>query len=233
MRTNNVARGRLTAVLATGAMLAGLTMTTPANATVTITSSVCAGCENVHLVPAADDAPGSMVAYGDVQSGAVSVTFTGIENIATGEGNGLPWVAAADGGITYLDVAVQPGYAFTLAGFNLNDLPGNGDWFVRVSAFDGATLKASTVFGESNNTKFKIAATGSDVLTHFQIQLVTDIGGLTNVALNSATTLDGVGQIRIDDVNAVAVPEPATWALMMLGFGGAGAMLRRRRTALA
>jgi hypothetical protein len=27
-----------------------------------------------------------------------------------------------------------------------------------------------------------------------------------------------------------AVPEPTTWALMITGFGGAGAMLRRRRT---
>ena len=30
-----------------------------------------------------------------------------------------------------------------------------------------------------------------------------------------------------------AVPEPATWALMIMGFGAAGAMLRRRRLALA
>ena len=29
-----------------------------------------------------------------------------------------------------------------------------------------------------------------------------------------------------------AVPEPATWAMMVLGFGGMGAMLRRRRQAL-
>ena len=30
-----------------------------------------------------------------------------------------------------------------------------------------------------------------------------------------------------------AVPEPATWAMMILGFGGAGVALRRRRAALA
>jgi len=30
-----------------------------------------------------------------------------------------------------------------------------------------------------------------------------------------------------------AVPEPATWGLMLMGFGGMGAMLRRRRVAFA
>lgn len=35
------------------------------------------------------------------------------------------------------------------------------------------------------------------------------------------------------DYTAAAVPEPAGWALMILGFGGLGSMLRRRRTALA
>jgi hypothetical protein len=32
---------------------------------------------------------------------------------------------------------------------------------------------------------------------------------------------------------AVAAPEPTTWALMIMGFGGAGAMIRRRKAALA
>ncbi|WP_394762955.1 PEPxxWA-CTERM sorting domain-containing protein [Phenylobacterium sp.] len=33
--------------------------------------------------------------------------------------------------------------------------------------------------------------------------------------------------------NGAAVPEPETWALMLAGFGGLGAILRRRRAALA
>ena len=36
-----------------------------------------------------------------------------------------------------------------------------------------------------------------------------------------------------DFAASTAVPEPATWALMILGFGGAGAMLRRRRAVTA
>ncbi|MBS0282967.1 MAG: PEP-CTERM sorting domain-containing protein, partial [Proteobacteria bacterium] len=32
---------------------------------------------------------------------------------------------------------------------------------------------------------------------------------------------------------AAAVPEPATWALMILGFGAIGGMMRRRRVSVA
>jgi hypothetical protein len=39
---------------------------------------------------------------------------------------------------------------------------------------------------------------------------------------------------EIDDIVIGAVPEPATWALMLIGFAGIGMTLRRRRqTALA
>lgn len=35
----------------------------------------------------------------------------------------------------------------------------------------------------------------------------------------------------LDGVSLTAVPEPASWALMFMGFGGLGAVARRRRTA--
>lgn len=42
------------------------------------------------------------------------------------------------------------------------------------------------------------------------------------------------GQIAIGfTVGVAAVPEPATWALMLVGFAGLGAALRLRRGAFA
>ena len=45
-------------------------------------------------------------------------------------------------------------------------------------------------------------------------------------------TGDNSGSVAAN-VLAALVPEPATWAMMIGGFGAAGAMLRRRRQALA
>lgn len=44
--------------------------------------------------------------------------------------------------------------------------------------------------------------------------------------------LDNV-MLTYDGVRGGAVPEPSTWAMMIAGFGLAGATLRRRRTAIA
>ncbi|THD57889.1 PEPxxWA-CTERM sorting domain-containing protein [Phenylobacterium sp.] len=38
---------------------------------------------------------------------------------------------------------------------------------------------------------------------------------------------------EFDNLSGVSVPEPASWALMIMGFGAAGAMVRSRRKAVA
>lgn len=63
--------------------------------------------------------------------------------------------------------------------------------------------------------------------------LVFDVKNVTGMLFYA-----DVGEnIQVDNIrltgNVAAVPEPATWAMMIMGFGGIGATLRRRRTALA
>ena len=70
----------------------------------------------------------------------------------------------------------------------------------------------------------------NDCCSHNSFLPVRHLTALDYDANGHPTTL--IGDIRIND-GFLSVPEPATWAMMILGFGGAGAMLRRQRRALA
>jgi choice-of-anchor C domain-containing protein len=58
----------------------------------------------------------------------------------------------------------------------------------------------------------------------------------TTLAFASATNTafgPALDNVSIATVAGLGVPEPASWALMLLGFGGLGAVLRRQRRAVA
>jgi hypothetical protein len=89
--------------------------------------------------------------------------------------------------------------------------------------------------GESLNVS---AANNAAFGSGHNMQWKTD--GFTFVGTGQATKLTlaaghgGNGGVFFDDVSVSgAVPEPATWALMIGGFGLAGAALRRRRAVAA
>lgn len=62
----------------------------------------------------------------------------------------------------------------------------------------------------------------------------------TNLAASGSFTMDSPYEInsitvsyQVNNTGVAAVPEPASWALMITGFGGAGVMLRRSRRSFA
>ena len=61
-------------------------------------------------------------------------------------------------------------------------------------------------------------------------------GGSNRISITTNTFGDGIpqsGLVQIGTAAGGAVPEPASWAMLIAGFGLVGAVARRRRTAVA
>src|SRR5262249_8822057 len=56
-----------------------------------------------------------------------------------------------------------------------------------------------------------------------------DAGSMGFSATDKANSLGYTGNFSVTQEMAGTVPEPATWAMLVLGFGGIGAMLRLAR----
>lgn len=86
----------------------------------------------------------------------------------------------------------------------------------------GATLQAGSVIGTPATTWFNFATTYK-ALTNGPVTLAFQFNGLGVTAADFA----------VDKVSMQAVPEPGTWAMMILGLGIVGASFRRRRTTVS
>jgi choice-of-anchor C domain-containing protein len=110
------------------------------------------------------------------------------------------------------------------------------NFFLAGNPDGGPTAKvaiSSATGGPVQSNVFTV--TGSDSKTNmgwqpYQYRFV-GTGGPTTLTFASATNTP-FGP-ALDNVSIASVPEPATWAMMLVGFGGLGAALRRRRTAVA
>jgi hypothetical protein len=107
-----------------------------------------------------------------------------------------------------------------------------------VDNFEGIVPIAGAIPNDATFQGFTVDNGADAALAGFELP---GHGGITGVFPNKSNQLPlmpGSPTQEVLDPGTVdpsalgLVPEPAGWALMVLGFGGAGAMLRRRRAGI-
>ena len=185
-------------------------------------------CQTPSCIPDGDNvlvtsATGQTTINGSINSGGSTfgVLFTSpTGELLNGEANGQANVSATDGLLNGLTFALTGGATFASATFNLNPLPGN-QTNEATSVIISYTLPSGVVgsFAVNGNGQnfFGIFGTAGERFT-----------SVTFTANPGTTGISDMCQLRLSGV-AAAVPEPGTWAMMLLGFGAAGVAIRRRK----
>ena len=171
-----------------------------------------------------------------------SVTANGGPNLLLDGGfedAGLgPWTFFAQAGVSHTGFV---GNASSVVGQNPWNPPvfdGAHDWLDgSTGGYDGLSQTIATTAGQVYTIAFALdqRLTQDVTATHFQ-QLSTN--GQSGVLGNGIDMLVYGGDAEPSATDPLSprtpgVPEPASWALMIMGFGFAGAALRARRTAHA
>jgi hypothetical protein len=221
---------KLVMVLAVGTALSAA----PANAAVILVSGDNSLTTQIHADP--DKPSTNTTVFGLTKPGNVGVSFKSDAVLNITGGKGYAQISDADvltgGDLDNLEVFLTDGGGFTGYEFTIQfaDLSRTdfADLTIGYELLSGATGSFSyaagpNVFGDlrftnSASRDFRLATTDGDVLQ--------------SVFLTSTRAFDQYKQNDIE-LAVAAVPEPATWAMMLGGFGlvgGAMRSARRRKT---
>jgi hypothetical protein len=145
------------------------------------------------------------------------VTFTGASVLSeSGSLNPqFPPVSGENVAYDYLDGSITLNFSsavHSIGGYVTANEP------ITLSAYNGATLLGTTLLASANSTAFGTPNT----FLSLAFPTITSAVFSNGTSLGNSFTLDNV-------TIGAAVPEPTTWAMLMLGFGAVGAVLRSRR----
>ena len=208
-------------IVAAAAGALGLLAASQAFATITVTSTAPFPPNPPENVMLNANAAGSTI-LGTSNKTSTAVTFTSSTDTLNATSNGQASISALDTKLNALSISLSnPNLGFTAFEFNLNSNVSGPLTLVFTDQLGGT---------QTGTQSFNVSAHGSN----FFDAIAANGELITNVSLSGAN-LSSVGQVRLGGVTSLvrAVPEPASWALMIVGFGGIGAAMRRRRQALA
>ncbi|UTP38049.1 PEPxxWA-CTERM sorting domain-containing protein [Phenylobacterium sp. LH3H17] len=206
-------------LVSTAIAIGALAVAGSASAAVTLTVGSFGGPLGVHSVPG--QSAGTVLGTVTSAPGPL-VTLSTTGDLLDTSGGGEAIFAANDGSMNDLSILFSQAYLGVT--FNLNvpvQTTSTMTLSVNGGAFNFAVPNAliPDPLGNGAN-KFILWATGGDTITSLDFTFTPGV--------------QDIRQIRVAD-GISPIPEPATWAMMIIGFGAAGAMLRsnRRRMAFA
>ncbi|WP_196232408.1 PEPxxWA-CTERM sorting domain-containing protein [Bradyrhizobium japonicum] len=171
----------------------------------------------------------SVTAIGN-QSHADLITITSNDALST-NANGQAKITAfnvAFDDLSFVPAGTVTGYSAVL--FNIqapkldkNEAPTTVSFSFNNGAYGDLTL--------GNNVYDFVLKDGG---SNFFLATVADGSVITQGSLITSRNIDAFEQVRVDIAAPVtAVPEPSTWAMMILGFAGVGFLAYRRRSQAA
>jgi hypothetical protein len=164
-----------------------------------------------------DTGVNGLVVTGTTNQTDSTVIFTGQEQLVAPP-NGQARIEAVDGAFTDLTIQLtDAALGFTSFEFNLNAATGG---VVTLTFIDDQgtpfTGLSPYTLGDSGSNFFSALAINGQLIT--------------KVIVDSTVPLTDIAQVRLGGVTPLsAVPEPATWAMLILGFGMVGVGMRMRR----
>lgn len=147
--------------------------------------------------------------------------------VGQGRGNNPDGLWLSDGSAHGSDLVINfdPTFAASISSFQFDFTTYVGGMALTIFDKDGAILLSTAPPPTSG------AYSDPGNYLHFAVSSANGVGGfsMTGGGVEGNTSIDNV----MVNTSGGGVPEPATWGLMLAGFGLAGATLRRRRAGLA